>query len=244
MKKALITGANKGIGYETARQLLQQGHYVFVGSRSLENGLAAVAKLKAEGLNNAEAIQLNVTDDESVKAARLAVGQKTDTLDILINNAGISGVAQQTALGSTVDDLKDVFETNYYGPIRVTQAFVDLMRPSGAPRIVNVSSGLASQTISSDVTNPFYAYKATGYQSSKTALNMYTIGLAFELRETTFKVNAVCPGYTATDINNFQGTGTVDAAAKRFIKYATIDDNGPTGRFFCEEHLPDTDCPW
>jgi len=113
------------------------------------------------------------------------------------------------------------------------------MRKSSEPRIVNLSSGLASQTVASDTTNPFYLYKATGYQSSKTALNMYTINLAFDLRETNFKVNSVCPGFTSTDINNHQGPGKVEDAAKRVIKYASVGNDGPSGKFFCEEYFPD-----
>lgn len=202
MKTALITGANKGIGLETARQFARQGVFVYIGSRDLQNGLKAVDKLKAEGIDNIEAVQLDVTIQQSVDSARAEIGNKTDVLDILINNAGISGGEQQNSLNYSVDSIKDVFETNLYGPIRVTQAFIDLMRKSIEPRIVNLSSGLASQTVASDTTNPFYPYKATGYQSSKTALNMYTINLAFDLRETNFKVNSVCPGFTNTDINN------------------------------------------
>lgn len=118
------------------------------------------------------------------------------------------------------------------------------MRKSIEPRIVNLSSGLASQTVASDTTNPFYPYKATGYQSSKTALNMYTINLAFDLRETNFKVNSVCPGFTNTDINNHQGPGKVEDAAKRVIKFATVGNDGPSGKFFCEESFPNTECPW
>jgi len=244
MKKVLIIGANKGIGYETAKQLLQNGYYVFLGSRKLENGSAAVEKLKAEGLNNVEAIQLDVTDDESVKTARIELGKKTEVLDILINNAGISGGEHQNSLEYSVDSIKEVFETNFYGPIRVTQAFIDLMRKSSEPRIVNVSSGSDSQTVASDKTSPFYLYKATGYQSSKTDLNMYTINLAFDLWETNFKVNSVCPGFTSTNINNHQVTGTVEDAAERVIKYALIDDDGPSGKFFCEADFPNSECPW
>ncbi len=244
MKTALITGANKGIGLETARQLACQGAFVYIGSRNLQNGLKSVDKLKAEGIDNVEAVQLDVTSQQSVDSARAEIGNKTDVLDILINNAGISGGDQQNSLSYSVDSIKDVFETNFYGPVRVTQAFIDLMRKSSEPRIVNLSSGLASQTVACDTTNPFYLYKATGYQSSKTALNMYTINLAFDLRETNFKVNSVCPGFTGTDINNHQGPGTVEDAAKRVIKYALIDDDGPSGKFFSEEYFPNTECPW
>lgn len=202
MKKVLITGANKGIGLETARQMLKNGNYVYLGSRNLKNGIQAVEKLKNEGFENIEAIQLDVTNQESVNAARIEIGNKTNVLDILINNAGINGGEQQNSLEYSVDSLKDVFETNFYGVIRVTQAFIDLMSKSNEPRIVNLSTGLASQTVASDTTSPFYPYKATGYQSSKTSLNMYTINLAYDLRETNFKVNSVCPGFTSTDINN------------------------------------------
>ncbi len=244
MKTALITGANKGIGLETARQLARQGVFVYTGSRNLQNGLKAVEILKSEGISNIEAIQLDVTSQQSVDNAREEIGNKTDVLDILINNAGISGGDQQNSLNYSVDSIKDVFETNFYGPIRVTQAFIDLMQKSSEPHIVNLSSGLASQTVASDTTNPFYPYKSTGYQSSKTALNMYTINLAFDLRETNFKVNSVCPGFTSTDINNHQGPGKVEDAAKRVIKYASVGNDGPSGKFFCEEYFPNTECPW
>lgn len=244
MRTALITGANKGIGLETAKQLARQGVFVYIGSRDLQNGLKAVDKLKAEGIDNVGAVWLDVTNQQSVDKARTEIGNRTDALDILINNAGISGGDQQNSLSYSVDSIKDVFETNFYGPIRVTQAFIDLMRKSSEPRIVNLSSGLASQTVASDTTNPFYPYKAIGYQSSKTALNMYTINLAFDLRETNFKVNSVCPGFTSTDINNHQGPGTVEDAAKRVIKYATVGNNGPSGKFFSEEYFPNTECPW
>ena len=123
MKTALITGANKSIGFETARQLLQQGYYIYLGSRSLENGLEAVEKLKAEGLNHLEAIQIDVSNDESVKAARVEIGKKTEVLDALINNAGISGGMPQTT-STDIAVFKEVFDTNLFGVVRVTQTFV------------------------------------------------------------------------------------------------------------------------
>lgn len=244
MKKVLITGANKSIGFETARQLLQKGYYVYLGSRSLENGLLAVEKLKAEGLNDVEVVQIDVSDTESVKAARTEIGKKTEVLDVLINNAGISGGFQQTT-GTDIAVFKKVYDTNVFGVVMVTQAFMDLMQKSEQPRIVNVTSGLSSLTLHSDPTWKYYSIKSAIYSSSKAALNMYTVVLAYELRDTQFKVNLVDPGYTATDFNDHRGTGTVEDAAARFVKYATIDAEGPTGRFFSDDNSPETgESPW
>ena len=245
MKKALITGANKSIGFHTARLLLQQDFYVFIGSRTLQNGEAAVSQLKAEGFENLEAVQLDVTDDASVASAREAVGQKTTVLDVLINNAGISGGFPQTSLEASTEMFKSVYDTNVFGVVRVTQAFVDLLRKSDEPRIVNVTSGLGSLTLSADPNWMYYNINGAVYNSSKAALNMYTIKLAYELRETPFKVNAIDPGYTKTDFNHHSGPGTVEVAAARVAKYALIGADGPTGRFFSEENDPETDfIPW
>jgi NAD(P)-dependent dehydrogenase (short-subunit alcohol dehydrogenase family) len=245
MKKVLITGANKSIGYQTARQLLQNGYFVFLGSRDLDNGLKAVEKLKSEGLTNVEAIQLDVTDDESVKKARIEIGKKTEVLDVLINNAGINGGWPQAALDASINQFKQVFETNVYGVARVTQAFINMLRKSQQPRIVNVSSSGCSLTLHCDPTWKYYTHKAAVYPASKAALNMYTINLAYELKDTAFKVNAVCPGFVATDFNNHRGTGTVQQAGTRIAKYAMIGDDGPTGKFISEEHNSETaECPW
>lgn len=245
MKKVLITGANKSIGYETTRQLLQNGYYVYLGSRNLENGMKAVEKLKAEGLTHVEVIQLDVTNDESVKLARIEIGKKTEVLDVLINNAGINGGWPQAALEASIDQFKQVFDTNVYGVARVTQAFIDLLKKSEQPRIVNVSSSGCSLTLHCDPSWKYYTHKAAVYPASKAALNMYTINLAYELRDTPFKVNAVCPGFVATDFNGHRGTGTVQEAGTRISKYAMIGDDGPTGKFISEEHNPETgECPW
>jgi NAD(P)-dependent dehydrogenase (short-subunit alcohol dehydrogenase family) len=245
MKSVLITGANKSIGFETARQLLQQGYYVYLGSRDLAKGIAAATTLQAEGLLNVEAIQLDVTDDESVNNARIEIGKKTEVLDVLINNAGINGGWPQAALEASIDQFKAVFDTNVYGVARVTQAFIDMLRKSPQPRIVNVSSSGCSLTLHCDPTWKYYTHKAAVYPASKAAMNMYTINLAYELRETNFKVNAVCPGFVATDFNGHRGTGTVQEAGIRIAKYATIGDDGPTGKFISEEHNPETgECPW
>jgi NAD(P)-dependent dehydrogenase (short-subunit alcohol dehydrogenase family) len=245
MKTALVTGANKSIGFEVARQLAQKGIYVFLGSRNLENGLEAVNKLITEGLNNVEAIQLDITNDESVKSARSKIGKKTEVLDILINNAGIYGGYPQAALDATIDQFKATYDANVYGVVRVTQAFIDLLKKSSAPRIVNVSSSQGSITLHSDPSYKYYDYKGAVYLSSKSAMNMYTVVLAYELKDTNFKINAVCPGYTKTDFNGHRGTGTIDVAAKRIVKYALIDKDGPTGKFFSEENNPITgEIPW
>ena len=245
MKFALVTGANKSIGFEVARQLVQKGIYVYLGSRNLENGAEAVDKLKAGGLNNVEVIQLDTTDDESVIKAREEIGKKTKVLDILINNAGIYGGYPQTALDSTIDQFKAAYDANVYGVVRVTQAFIDLLKKSSEPRIVNVSSSQGSITLHSDPTYKYYDYKGVVYLSSKSALNMYTVVLAYDLKNTNFKINAVCPGYTKTDFNGHRGPGTVKDAGKRIVKYALIDNDGPTGKFFSEENNPDTgEIPW
>jgi NAD(P)-dependent dehydrogenase (short-subunit alcohol dehydrogenase family) len=246
MKTALITGANRSIGLEAARQLLQQGYYVYLGSRILANGLKAVNELKGEGLSQVAAVELDVTNPKSVAAARATIGEKTAVLDVLINNAGISGVVPQKALDADIDNFKNVYETNVYGVVSVTQAFIDLLQKSPEPRIVNVSSSVGSLSLQSNPAWRFYHHaKFAVYSSSKSALNMYTVMLAYELRDTAFKVNAVDPGYTKTDFNNHQGTGTVEDAAARVVKYALVDQSGPTGKYFSEETAPETgEIPW
>ena len=245
MKSALVTGANKSIGFEVARQLAQKGIYVYLGSRSLENGRAAVNKLLAEGLSNVAAIQLDITDDASVKNARAEIGKQTKMLDILINNAGIYGGYPQAALDATIDQFKAAYDANVYGIVRVTQAFIDLLKNAAEPRIVNVSSSQGSITLHSDPAYKYYDYKGAVYLSSKSAMNMYTVVLAYELKNSNFKINAVCPGYTKTDFNGHRGTGSLEDAGNRIVKYALIDNNGPTGKFFSEENNPETGAiPW
>lgn len=245
MKKAFITGANKGIGFETAKQLLQKGFYVYLGSRSLENGTAAVQLLKSENLKNVEAIQIDVTDPDSVKNARNEIGRKTDSLDILINNAGINGGAPYTALEANTEQFLAAFNTNVFGVASVTKAFIDLLRKSPEPRIVNVSTSVGSLTLQSDPDWMGYDFaKYAVYGSSKAALNMFTVHLAYELRDTPFKVNAVCPGYTKTDFTGYNG-GEVEEAGKRILKYALLDRDGVTGKFISEETNPLTgEIPW
>lgn len=241
MKKVLITGANKGIGFATAKLLLQKGYYVYLGSRSIQNGATAVEKLKTEGLTNVECIQIDVADDNSVNTAREEISKRTGILDSLINNAGINGGKDPyTALEATAEEFQAAFNVNVIGTSRGTKAFIDFLKKSEEPRIVNLSTSVGSLSLQSDPNWPAYNYaKYAVYAASKAALNMYTIHLAYELRDTNFKVNAVCPGLTATDFT-FGNGGEVETAARRVVKYATIGQNGPTGKFFSEETNPET----
>ena len=245
MKTVLITGANKSIGFETARQLLQQGYYVYLGCRDLKKGEQAVGHLKSEGLDQVEPIVIDVDSSDSVKSARVVLGDKIASLDVLVNNAGVSGALPQNSLETDVNVFREVFETNLFGVIEVTQAFIDLLKKSDEPRIVNVTSGLGSLTLHSDPTWKYYPFKAAAYMSSKAALNAYTIALALDLKDSAFKVNVVDPGYTATDFNHHSGPGTVEDAAARVVKAAVLDANGLTGQFFSDDNSPETGIsPW
>ncbi len=245
MKTVLITGANRSIGFETARQLLKMGYYVYLGSRDFSKGEEAAALLQSEGFESVEPIELDVTNEASVKNAAETLSQKTGSLDVLINNAGILGGMQQTSLDAGVATFKEVYDTNLFGVIAVTQAFISLLKNSNEPRIVNVTSGLGSLTLHTDPSWKYYQVKAAAYVSSKAALNAYTIVLAYDLRDTAFKVNAVDPGYIATDFNHHSGPGTVEDAAARIVKAATLTADGPTGQFFSDDNAPDTGIsPW
>jgi len=241
MKKALITGANKSIGFETARQLLNQGYFVYLGSRDAERGAQAVAQLKSEGLDNVELLQIDVSNPASVEAA----GKKVSELDVLINNAGILGGMEQSALTIGLDTVREVYDTNFFGAINVTQTFIEALKKSAEPRIVNVTSGLGSLTLHSDPNWKYYQVKTAAYGTSKTALNAYTVVLAYELKDTAFKVNVVDPGYTQTDFNHHNGPGSVEDAAKIIVKYATLDADGPTGKYFSNDiDTADQESPW
>jgi NAD(P)-dependent dehydrogenase (short-subunit alcohol dehydrogenase family) len=241
MKKVLITGANKSIGFETARQLLQQGYFVYLGSRDQTNGEQAIAKLKAEGFDNVELLLIDVSNPASVEAA----SKKVAELDVLINNAGILGGMQQAPTTTPLSTIKEVFETNFFGVINVTRHFIDVLRKSTEPRIVNVTSGLGSLTLHSDPNWKYYQVKGAAYGPSKTALNAYTVHLAYELRDTAFKINAVDPGYTQTDFNHHNGPGTVEDAAAIIVKYATLSADGPTGKYFSNDiDTADQESPW
>lgn len=229
----LITGANKGIGLETARQLLNAGYRVFIGSRDDERGKEAVNLLKGEGLQDVDMLLIDVVSDQSVEQAFNELSQKIDHLDVLINNAGIPGSIPQPVLSTSIETFRKVFEVNLFGVARVTKAFVPLMQNAPNPRIVNVTSDLGSLTLHSDPTWKHYEVKTAAYGPSKSALNNYTIALAYELGD-KFKVNAVNPGYTATDFNNNQGYKTVAEGAAPIAEYAMIGAAGPTGKYFSD----------
>jgi NAD(P)-dependent dehydrogenase (short-subunit alcohol dehydrogenase family) len=242
MKTVLITGANKSIGFETAKQLLSLGYYVYLGARDLQKGQEAAKQLNSD---HVEAIQIDISNEDSVKEARKVLGTKTEVLDVLINNAGISGGFPQNASTTSLSTLKEVFDTNFFGSINVAQTFLDLLKKSDEPRIVNVTSGLGSLTLHSDPSWKYYNVKSAAYGPSKTALNAYTVVLAHELKDTAFKINVVDPGYTATDFNGHGGPGTVEDAAAIIVKYATIDKDGPTGKFFSNDIEGEGDeSPW
>jgi NAD(P)-dependent dehydrogenase (short-subunit alcohol dehydrogenase family) len=245
MKSVFITGANKGIGLETAKQLSQQGLFVYLGSRDIKKGNAIVKELSEEGFKNMMAVEIDVTRQDTILSARSIIEKQQGHLDILINNAGISGIIPQNAIETSVEHYDEVFDVNLYGTIRVTQCFIGLLKKSAEPRIVNVSTSVGSLSLQSSPDWPAYDYaKFAIYASSKAAMNMYTVHLAYELRDTPFKINAVCPGYTKIDFTSHNG-GEVEVAAKRIIKYALVDQNGPTGKFFSEESNPETgEIPW
>jgi NAD(P)-dependent dehydrogenase (short-subunit alcohol dehydrogenase family) len=231
---ALVTGANKGIGKEIARQLAAKGVFVLLGARNETRGRQAAADLRAAGLT-VEFLQLDVTDQKSVDRAASSVESDYARLDILVNNAGIAlDWAKPSEL--TVEAMRETYDTNVFGVLRVTNAFLSLLRKSKAGRIVNVSSALGSMKLTADPHGPFQNRSMLmAYCSSKTALNMMTLQLANELRDSAIKVNAATPGYVATDMNRHQGTRTVEQGAVTPVRLALLPDDGPTGGFFSDE---------
>lgn len=230
---ALISGANKGIGFEIARGLGAKKITVLVGARDESRGQAAAEKLKTEG-TNARFVKLDVTDRETIARAAGQIEKEFGRLDILINNAG---TAEWGFKPSDVDlaKVREVYETNFFGPVALIQAMLPLLRKSKHGRIVNVSSSLGSLTLSSDLNSPFADFLALGYNTSKSALNSMTIQFAKELKDTPIKVNAICPGYCATDINGNSGPRSAAQGAVAAVQYATIGPDGPTGGYFNED---------
>ncbi|MCA2229559.1 SDR family oxidoreductase [Nonomuraea aurantiaca] len=229
----LITGANKGLGLEAARRLGDQGWTVFLGSRDEGRGQAAADKLTAGGAN-VIMVPLDVTSDESVSAAVRLVREHTDRLDVLINNAGAPGKAIAPA-EATVDEIHSVYDTNVYGPIRVTQAFLPLLRAADHPRVVMVSSAVGSFAVVTDPEQPVSKFHELAYSSSKAALNMITVRYAQALPE--IKFNMATPGevvnhkFAATDMNHHTGQLTVTEGTDSIVRLATIGADGPTGIF-------------
>ena len=212
--------------------MAQLGYHVFLGCRDTAKGAAAAAQLRAEGLTALSVIEIDTSNPASVQQARRAVAAQTDYLDVLVNNAGILGVTPQGPSQIDTSAIRQVFDTNFFGVIQTTQAFIDLLRPSPAPRIVNVSSGLGSLTQHSDPSWMYYNIKSAAYGPSKTALNAYTVALAYELKDTAFKVNSIDPGYTATDFNQHRGTQTIAEGTEAIVRFATAGANSPSGKFY------------
>ncbi|CAF0861766.1 unnamed protein product [Adineta ricciae] len=232
---ALITGANKGIGFQVARQLATKGIHVLLGSRDETRGNQAVEQLVAENLP-VSLIQIDVTDQSTIAAAVEEVTKKYGYLDILINNSGVYGNEPRPS-AVTLDTIRQNFEVNFFGAFAVTRAFLPLLRNSSSGRIVNVSSGLGSFYFQ-ETYQPHYYHLA--YSASKASLNMLTVQLAQELEKTNIKVNSCTPGLTATDLTNFTGH-SVEIGAKSSVFLATLPDDGPSGKYFdenCQEH------PW
>jgi len=226
MTTTLITGANKGLGFETARRLIAVGHTVYVGSRDAERGRRAAGQL------GARTVHIDVTDDASVAAAAKTI-EADGGLDVLVNNAGIEMRTEENAVPGaaeiTADVMRSLFETNVFGVVRVTHAFLPLLQRSAAPVVVNVSSGLASMTRATTPGAPGYAYPGVAYPASKAAVNMITVQYAKAFPE--MRINAVEPGFTATDLNQHMGTQTVEEGAEIIVRMAQIGRDGPTGTY-------------
>jgi NAD(P)-dependent dehydrogenase (short-subunit alcohol dehydrogenase family) len=215
----LITGANRGLGFEVARQLVAAGHQVWIGARDESRGEQAASTI------GARFVRLDVTEDASVAAAVETVG----ALDVLVNNAGISG-GRISPSEATADQMRIVYETNVFGPVRVLRAFIPLLEKSAAPVVVNVSSGVGSLTHAADPGSPLHEANFPVYASSKAALNMLTIRYAAAFPR--MRINSVDPGFTATDFNEYRGAQTVEEGAEAIVRFALIPADGPTGGFF------------
>ena len=231
-KIAVITGANKGIGFETARQLAAQHQaIVFLGARDMSKGESAAAKLREEGLD-ARPLLLDVTDEATIRRAAEAVGREFGRLDILVNNAGVMLDDQKKKVSEqTLDVWRKTFDANVFGLVAVTQAFLPLLFKSEAGRIVNLSSILGSITLHADPQSPVYDMKVPAYNCSKAAINAYTVQLAYELKDANVKVNAAHPGWVKTDLGGEEAPMEIVDGAKTSVALATLDATGPSGSY-------------
>lgn len=232
-KVALITGANKGIGLETARQLGREGMIVLVGARDRAKAETAAKTLQSEKID-ARPVQLDVTSEADREAVRQFIEQNFGHLDVLINNAGIMAEkdwATNDTVNVSLDTLRQTYDTNLFGPVALTQTLLPLLRKAPAARIVNVSSILGSLAHHSDENSPVYTTKPFGYNSSKTALNAFTVHLAHALRDTPIKVNSAHPGWVKTDLGTDAAPMNVVDGAKTSVALATLPENGPTGAY-------------
>jgi NAD(P)-dependent dehydrogenase (short-subunit alcohol dehydrogenase family) len=227
-KIALVTGANKGIGFEVAHQLAASGCAVLLGARNPVLGEQATAKLKSQDVRY---LAIDLEDYATIATAAKVIDADFGHLDILVNNAGVAVPGDGLPSTSSLDAIERTFRVNFLGSVAVAQAMLPLLRKAPSARIVNVSSGLGSLTKSSDPAWTHVAAKYLGYAASKAALNMLTVQLAYELRDTSIKVHSVDPGYTATDLNQHRGTQTIPEGAAEIIRLALLPDDGPTGTF-------------
>ena len=229
---ALITGANKGIGLETARQLGKLGITVLAGARDAAKGEAAAALLRGEGIA-AESLVIDVSSTASVEAAAKSVEAKHGKLDILVNNAGIALDFGVSALEVSEDAVRATFETNFFGPFRVTKAFLPLLRKASNARVVNLSSVLGSIGLASDPAHPEYnTFRGMAYQTSKAALNMLTVAMGNELKAEGIKVNAAHPGWVKTEMGGEGATLEIKDGAVTSVRLATLDNDGPVSGYF------------
>ncbi len=222
MTITLVTGATMGLGHETARRLVSAGHTVYVGARDAARGRAVADELGARML------LLDVSDDDSVRAAAEALQAESGQLDVLINNAGIVG-ARRPPAEVTAADMRGVYETNVFGIVRVTGAFLPLLQAAPHPVVVNVSSGMGSHSRTSDPGRMESSFASLAYASSKAAVNMLTVQYAKALPAIRF--NAVDPGFTSTNLNNHRGTQTVEQGTDAIVRMATLGAHSPTGTF-------------
>lgn len=227
---ALVTGANKGIGLEIARQLAQAGVSVIIGARDPDRASAAVAGLSSAGLQ-VRSLALDLNDQASIAAAAETIRAEYGRLDILVNNAGIVDAQDGPPTSGSPDAARRIMDTNFVGTLAVTQAMLSLLRQSRAARIVNLSSSLGSLALNGDPTSPYYSARLIGYNASKAALNMLTVQLAEELRDTPHVINSVSPGYVKTDLTGHSGFMTPKEGAKLPVQYALLGDDAVSGRF-------------
>jgi NAD(P)-dependent dehydrogenase (short-subunit alcohol dehydrogenase family) len=235
---ALVTGANQGVGFQVAKELVAHGVTALVGSRNFERGEAAAKEIGA----GAMAIQLDVTDGASIAAAAARIRSEFGRLDLLVNNAAISNTSKgdlslaqyrEVSLPSVVslDEMRAVWETNVFGVLAVYQAMLPLLRLSSDARIVNVSSGVGSLTLNADPAYPYHPNYGPVYPASKTALNGITLAMMVELESTGIKVNLVSPGFTSTNLNGFEGTQSLEEGSREVVRVALLGPDGPRGTF-------------
>lgn len=236
---ALVTGANKGIGLEIARQLGWAGSNVIVGARDTGRGESAAAELSGEGLK-AEFVKLDLNDEASISAAAAQIEAKHGRLDILVNNAGIVDAGDGPPSKSSTAAARRIMETNFIGTLAVTQAMLPLLRKSPSARIVNLSSALGSLAVNGDPSSPFYSARLIAYNASKAAVNMLTVQLNAELQGASIAVNSVSPGYVKTDLTGHNGFMTPEEGARMPVKFALLADASVSGRF----EGPSGETPW